>query len=79
MVKGSAFPLLPGKWRISTGIFKNTKAIRCFEDASIQITALDGTTANYDLVAGTDTSIGFIHQSLSVLTGVVSIADNSTA
>ncbi len=79
MVKGSAFPLIPGKWMISTGDFKNVKAIRAFADTQIQVTALDGTKVEYLLPAGTDTSIGFKHTSIAVLSGSASIADNTVA
>ena len=77
MVKGSAFPLVPGKWMISAGTFHNTNAIRCFEDAVITVTSIDGSTTDYLLPAGTDTSISFPHISILVVSGVVSIADNT--
>ncbi len=79
MVKGSGFPLIPGKWMISTGIFKNVNAIRAFEDTEIKITALNGDTTTYILPAGTDTSIGFKHTNVIVVSGSASIADNTVA
>ena len=79
MVKGSGFPLIPGRWQVSSGVFYTVNAIRAFDETVITVTALDGTTQDYTLPAGTDTSIGFPHTSITVVSGLASIADNQTA
>ena len=79
MVNCSAFPLIPGNWMISTGTFLNVKAIRAFEETVITVTALNDSTQNYTLPAGTDTSIGFPTKNIIVVSGVASIANNSLA
>ncbi len=79
MVKGSGFPLIPGKWMVTGGTFKKVNAIRAFEETTIEITAMDGSVAEYILTERTDTSISFPNKGVEVISGLASIADNTVA
>ena len=78
MLKGSAFPCLPGKNKVTTGTFKRINAIRCYEGGDLDITYLGGATSTESFVIGEDMELYNV-DSLTIASGMFSFSDKTTA
>ena len=68
MLKGSAFPCIPGLNKITSGTFQNINGARCYEDGSLdakykqidQATGkvIGGPVVSLEFVAGEDMDLG---------------------
>ena len=78
MLKGSAFPLEPGRNKVTTGVFELVRGVRCYADGVLAITYLSGDTANEDFVAGEDMELLQV-ASVSITSGTFSLASKALA
>ena len=78
MLKGSAFPCLPGKNKVTTGTFRMINAVRCYEDGDLDITYLSGSTSTESFVAGEDMELYNV-DSLIITSGIFSLSDKTVA
>ena len=59
MLKGSAFPCIPGMNKISSGVFSNVKGVRCYEDGHLTVKYKVFSGAAKKIIGGADTDLEF--------------------
>ena len=60
MLKGSAFPCIPGLNKVSSGTFKNINGVRCYEDGSLDVKYKQIDKATGKTIAGPVVSLEFV-------------------
>ena len=72
----TAFPLKQGFMNLTSGDYgvQESRLIHCEADGEVTLTFLDGTTANYTMVAGADRALGTSVINITIVSGSFSLA-----
>ena len=60
MLKGSAFPCIPGLNKVTSGTFPLVNGVRCYEDGSLDVKYKQIDSATGKVIAGPVTSLEFV-------------------